>query len=72
MITSMLRGLPTEEYYHLLRKWYQQNFPEARADVIEHIAELEEFFDVSISIGFSWESTRWNFLRRKSSSLARS
>ena len=52
-VTSILRDLPTEEYYHLLRKKLLADFPGSRPDVIEHISELEEFFDVCLSIGFS-------------------
>ena len=43
-INHILRSLPTEEYYFLLRVHVAQKFPGARPDVIEHLCELEEFF----------------------------
>jgi hypothetical protein len=64
-IVSILRNLPTEEYYSLLRKWYQNQFPGARPDVLEHISELEEFFDVCIAIGFSLGINKMELLKRK-------
>ena len=52
-INGILKGLPTEEYYSLLRSSVHERFPGVRPDVVEHLCELEEFFDVCISIGFS-------------------
>jgi hypothetical protein len=45
--------VPTEEYYGLLREHLREQFPLARPDVLEHIGELEEFFDLCCAVGFS-------------------
>ena len=52
-INDILRSLPTEEYYAILRNYVVEKFPGIRPDVAEHLCELEEFFDVCIAIGFS-------------------
>ena len=62
-VTTILRDLPTEEYYHLLRKRLMTDFPGSRPDVIEHISVLEEFFDVCLSIGFSLGINKMELLK---------
>jgi hypothetical protein len=64
-VSGILRNLPTEEYYHILRKRLQADFAGARPDVIEHISELEEFFDVCLAIGFSLGINKMELLKTR-------
>ena len=62
-VSGILRNLPTEEYYSLLRKRFQADFAGSRPDVVEHICELEEFFDVCLAIGFSLGINKMELLK---------
>ena len=66
LISDILRNqVPSEEYYGLLRAHLRKEHPLARDCVLEHIAELEEFFDLCILIGFSFGINKMITLQSK-------
>ena len=62
-ITGILRALATEEHYSIFRQNLMRKYPGVRPSVAEHLCELEEFFGVCISVGFSLGISKMELLK---------
>ena len=65
VVDNILRSLPTEEYYSILRQHIAHKYSGIRPDVAEHLCELEEFFDVCLAVGFSLGVGKMELLKIK-------
>ena len=50
--------VPTEAYYEALAEDMMKRHPKASKDILEHLASLEAFLDVSILAGMSYGSAK--------------
>ena len=65
VLAMFQEDIPPEEYYEAFRKSLLRRYPGCADEFLEHCAELAEFLDVCIAVGFSLGVEKMILARRK-------